>query len=452
MTHLNKKSISLICAMMLLSALAVYATERGNQAASSQNKIEGPAGRSGRAGDNSGDAFFDPIAEQAYQKRNAEITPWMEDNTPTNYRNAALLYYQAFLLRPEPNETIDYKLRTLSSGIEPDRQVRTYLGHCLPVIELVEIASRMPVCIWGVWPERQLSLVALRRQLGPLQDILFADARTLADDRHYRVALERCLTVRRLSRQLSEDPELYIYSTGMDGKALSLIRDILGAMPQDADILTWFRGQLVVAQGSPPSFAKKLQADIEETTIQIRNAPIASLRDMLIKIAADEEAKEKIRNLTDQQIRFEAARGFQRLMDSVFRIVDSEMTYEQKIAEIQRVTNELAEADDTDPITKQIITFNNFGEAIGRLFQSEVDHIAHINGIKAAVEVYLVVAKTGKLPEKLPDGLPKDPYSGEDFEYEVTEDGFVLRCRLKPVNEQQVRQYEFKVQKSAGLK
>ncbi len=110
-------------------------------------------------------AMADRKAEQAYEKRNAEITPWLEDGMPQNLGNAALLYYQAFLLRPEPPESIKYEINSVS---EPTRQIRTYLGRCLPMIEIVEIASRMPQCIWEVWPERKLSEVALRRAIGPL--------------------------------------------------------------------------------------------------------------------------------------------------------------------------------------------------------------------------------------------------------------------------------------------
>lgn len=88
----------------------------------------------------------DQIANEAYEKRNIEITSFMEDGAPQISGNAALLYYQAFLLQPEPNESIK---RKMYPSVEPDRQIRTYLGHCLPTIEIVEIASRMTGCIWG---------------------------------------------------------------------------------------------------------------------------------------------------------------------------------------------------------------------------------------------------------------------------------------------------------------
>ena len=123
-------------------------------------------------------------------------------------------------------------------------------------------------------------------------------------------------------------------------------------------------------------------------------------------------------------------------------IVDSEIADEQRIVKMQKVINELAEKFDNKPST---VGFEM--GAIYSLFKSQVRHSAHINGIKAAVELYLIMAKTGKMPEKLPDYLPKDPYSGQDFGYETTKEGFVLRCRVKPIDKNKVTQYEFKVQK-----
>jgi len=44
-----------------------------------------------------------------------------------------------------------------------------------------------------------------------------------------------------------------------------------------------------------------------------------------------------------------------------------------------------------------------------------------------------------------PEGLPKDLFSGKDFRYEKTADGFTLRCRGKDLDKNETYQYEFKV-------
>ncbi len=53
-------------------------------------------------------------------------------------------------------------------------------------------------------------------------------------------------------------------------------------------------------------------------------------------------------------------------------------------------------------------------------------------------------AKTGQLPDALPPGLPNDAFSGKDFEYAKTKDGFTLRC---PGTDLDVYRYEFKLRK-----
>lgn len=72
---------------------------------------------------------------------------------------------------------------------------------------------------------------------------------------------------------------------------------------------------------------------------------------------------------------------------------------------------------------------------------------SHTNAIKAAIEIYIIKAKTGQFPDALPTGLPPDLFSSKDFQYEKTKDGFVLRCQGKDLARDVIHQYEFKVKK-----
>jgi hypothetical protein len=65
----------------------------------------------------------------------------------------------------------------------------------------------------------------------------------------------------------------------------------------------------------------------------------------------------------------------------------------------------------------------------------------------SAVDIYIINAKTGDLPNAIPAGLPRDLFSGEDFEYEKTADGFILRCQAKDLLKDEIYEYEFKVAK-----
>jgi len=72
---------------------------------------------------------------------------------------------------------------------------------------------------------------------------------------------------------------------------------------------------------------------------------------------------------------------------------------------------------------------------------------SHSNAIRAAIDIYIIKAKTGRLPDALPADLPKDLFSGKDFEYKKTRDGFVLRCQGKDLSKDKIYEYEFKVKK-----
>ncbi len=69
----------------------------------------------------------------------------------------------------------------------------------------------------------------------------------------------------------------------------------------------------------------------------------------------------------------------------------------------------------------------------------------HSNAIRTAVAVYLIKAETGKLPDTLPDSLPKDLFSDKPFLYEKTADGFVLRCQGRNLLKDNIHQYYFTV-------
>jgi hypothetical protein len=482
-----------------------------------------PAGRTGGAiNPSERSAYEDQKALEAYEKRNAEIDSRIQNNLMPSNNNAALLYYQAFLLFPEYNLDIDMKLSKVHRGLEePDRQVRTFLGKCLPAMEIYETASRMPQCIWGVLPKNQRNMDTLRQKLVNLSFVILVDARTLAADGKYSASLEQCLSVLRFARHLSEDPELFKYTTSIDRMALSTSRNILGIIPLNTDVLEWFQGQLALIQITPLNLEKTFQIFLKDKIETVQSYSIPRLRGMLLKRAPDERTKQHIRNLTDDQIRNQALQAVQGFFGSIFTILQSDESAEQKYIEIKQATDYTENKDFVDPLLKikskfgpkvlilitgreviemteeqelsdiqkiidksaepdTIELFRRLSKALGKdinfdfLVNREMTdkqkcaemqkairelgvayaierssfglswnqfnlsgllkdalgrHTAQVNSTKAGVELYLIMAKTGQLPNELPDYLPKDPYTGRNFLYEITDDGFILGCQ-----------------------
>jgi hypothetical protein len=189
-----------------------------------------------------------------------------------------------------------------------------------------------------------------------------------------------------------------------------------------------------------------LQEDFKSTLRYMRSDPniLAKVKNQLLEKAEDEQVKEVARNLTDEQIIDHACEIYTVYLNSIFQVLDSDMLYEQKYAKMKSLTDKFREKYIDDPVIAVVIKGSGMDYMIDTIYPIEIGHMALTNGIKAAVEVYLVLAKTGELPEKLPGYLPKDPFTGQDFVYKITDEGFALRCRGEEYLNNQF--LEFKVQ------
>jgi hypothetical protein len=56
------------------------------------------------------------------------------------------------------------------------------------------------------------------------------------------------------------------------------------------------------------------------------------------------------------------------------------------------------------------------------------------------VQIYITKASTGQLPDDLPSDTPGDMFSGKAFEYERKDDGFILRCRVKDLQNDKIHE------------
>jgi hypothetical protein len=362
---------------------------------------------------------------------------------PPDPDNAALLYYQAFLLRPEPDADTSASIDKVVDGGEPDEKLREYLNlpDCRETIELVDAAGQLPHCDWGIRYSQGIDahlpiLVHIRN----ISFLIYADARVLAADGEYRAALGHCMTIRQIAAHVGNDLLInYLVSLQIDGLAHCCTQNILGLMPMDVDILTWLRGQLVVIRDTFPSFVRALEIDFELSLQSMRSNPdsLMRLREHLAGNADDDSTRDEILSLTDEELITLIQEEDEDFFNTVFHVIDSEMTYEEKSLEIQRLSKIME---------NKYAGYSYVGtERIAEHYNLKVRDETQFNAIKAAVEIYLINAKTGQLPNSLPDGLPKDPYSGQDFGYEITKEGFAFHSQGEDFQGRGAQLLEFKV-------
>jgi len=360
--------------------------------------------------------------------------------------NAAVLYYKAFLILQEPSKDVQKMMADLRGGkIRPNDEIRQYLQDNRHVIELAETAAGVRDCDWGYDISKGFDVMLPElSKLRMTAFLLTAKAQTLAEDDDYKAALDNCLTIHKMARHVGDRLLIsYLVSNAMNALANKRIEDILSKMPDDLDTLTWLKSQIYEITSRVNSLKAAMSSEREVAFQQLRKENIgtvlSSLGDGTDGIPKD--SLEKIRN-GDEKF-FRACREYySNYVTSVQVALD--LPYPQSHKKLVQLSEKAEKQAADNPAA---ILSAALWPAVTRICTLNVRAATHFNALKAAIDIYIARAKTGRLPDTLPADLPKDLFSGKDFEYEKTKDGFTLRCRGKDIDKDEIYQYEFKVPK-----
>ena len=376
---------------------------------------------------------------------------------PPDPDNAALLYYQSYLAHEKVDDTMQEMVADLSRGkIEPNERIRKYIENSRGAIDNAVAAAEIPNCNWGLRYSKgfEMSLSHLP-QTRKLAFIIGAEIRILAADDDYQQALERCLTLHKMSKHMGDETIIsFLIAMSLSKVADNHIQFLLGDMPQDLKTLTWLKSRLAIIDSKTLSSRATTEYERELSLEYMQPGKLKELVEIVIggpvdpdsRLAeelrkAEQQAKE-LRNF-DQTIIAKNRAYYIKHMDTLQTILSPPMNYEKVYAELKKLNEQphkdLAE-NNTDAYLTSIVAPD-----FDRIVSLETRDKTLNNAVRAAVEIYIQKAKTGQLPETLPTGLPKDLFSGKDFRYEKTGDGFTLRCRGKDLTKNETYQYEFKV-------
>jgi len=399
---------------------------------------------------------------------------------PPDPNNAALVYYQAFLICPEPPErplaepieikpprmpaakdlqppevppiTTECALQQVEIGGEPDELVRRYLWACRGAIILAQRAAQIPACDWGIcYSEGSGPLHLSQAKL--LAQVLCADAYVLAADGKIREAIERCMTASRIAEH-TYDTDFHSYSaaTVITRRVQECLTQILGSVSTDAETIVSLRSRLAPFLRLFRSPVRALMVSFESAIQMVRRdgKTLADVRRCLAE-ATPEISEQADHELTDEALLARLREPYMEFFESARRVIASQMPYNETRAEIQTLIVELERTVKSDPVANQVRLSRRRWERLMRWAErvSVVHNLqslttARLNALDAALAVYLIEAQAGQLPETFPDGLPGDPFSGEDFEYQVTDEGFSLRCRVSPPG-RPISYFDFKI-------
>jgi len=367
---------------------------------------------------------------------------------PPDPDNAALLYYQAFLSCPKVDEPVDTQLRDFAEGkIALNKEIEGYVESCRSAIKLGIVASELRECDWGLRYSEGFSMIlAHLAQTRTLGRILIADARIAASRGEYAEALARCVTVLKITRHVGDKTLISILvGWAVEGTTYRCIQDLLGQMPGDLKALEQLRADLTLLSKSPLSVRNSLEIEREVVLEQIRMEKVPDLLKDLDPNRSPEESMKLIMDYGGEAFLEQCRDHYSKFMASVMSIIESDASYAEAHQRLAEVFEQLGK--DQKGKKKEAMFTAATAPGIGRVYDIMIRAKTHANVVRAAVELYIAKGKTGRLPDTLPAGMPKDLFSGEDFEYKKTEAGFMLRCRGKDLDKDEIHQYEFKVPK-----
>jgi hypothetical protein len=370
---------------------------------------------------------------------------------PPDPDNAALLYYQAYISYEKSDDTMENMVTDLARGtIEPNDRIKKYIESCRTAIDLAAAATEIPNCNWGLKYSDGVSInlahLAQTRKLGFL---IAAETRILAAEGDYQKAINRCLTVHKIGKHVGDDtPISFLVSMALDKMVASRIQDILAEMTPDLETLTWLKAKLAEVPFKTPSLRVAMRSEKECFSSEMQ----VDKRDKLLDLCFGEGEvsgidKMALKRLEEGDEAFFAKNRdyYIKHMNSLDEVLESSMPYAEVYSRLKQLNERPGKeiTENPDATLTSLLT-----PAFGRIYSIEIRTKTISNALRTAIEIYMIKAKSGKLPDALPDGLPGDLFSGKDFKYEKTADGFALRCQGEEFQKGRMRRMlEFKVKK-----
>ena len=360
--------------------------------------------------------------------------------------NAAVLYYKSFLILKESSEEVQKMMDDMRAGkIKPNNQIRQYLQDNRHAIEFVKTAAEVQNCDWGYDISKGFDvLLPELSKLRRMAFLLITNAQVLAEEGDYKAALGKCLTIHKMARHVGDRLLIsYLVGNALNALANGHITKILSQMPDDVETLTWLKTQIYDITTRANTLKGTLSSEREIALQQIRKDKIGMILDDLVDVpdGLSKETIEKIRN-GDEEFFAASREYYSNFVTSVQIALD--LPYPKSRNQLEQLREKAEKQGKDNPGS---ILSAALWPAVTKICTLEVRALTNVNALKAAIDIYIAKAKTGRLPDTLPSGLPRDLYSGKDFEYEKTKDGFILRCRGKDLDKDEFFKYEFKVPK-----
>ena len=352
--------------------------------------------------------------------------------------NAAVLYYKTFLTYEKVKGQLGDDLSSVVNGeIPPTAEVIELVKGQHNTIATMTTASQIKNCDWGYNYAR--GFVMLLPGLSDMRNItriVLADAIIKANDGDYETALDRCVTVFRMSRHVKDQVLINnLVGIAMEAMATSVLQDVLPQAAADTKLLKKLKTDFADIAVNHNKLALTLKMEL--TTVTKNATPEQVIQNAIEATGVDAKLSDLDKDLPAKAVAY--------YKDHSERIIKAvQLPYSEAIAEIKKIEAKLAADNKTK---RQAMLASTLAPAVAKILTGSVKSDTDLNALRTAIEIYLSKAATGKLPNTLPTGMPKDIFSNKDFAYSITKDGFNLQSQGKNKKTDKPEVYEFKLAK-----
>jgi len=363
---------------------------------------------------------------------------------PRDPDNAALLYYQAFISFPKDHDQISVDA-VVDGTAEPNETVRTYITKCRTSIELALAAAELKTCDWGMrYSQGFEAVMGHLAQMRSLSRVIATQAQILIYDGQMRQGLKHYLVMRKMAQHAGDDLIIsYLVRVVVKSMADQGIRQILNHKSLDQETLTWLKQQLVTGPDLPGNINKAFKIE-EEITLDQMSVEKDRLVAMIIKDNQDISADDKARLKSVGEPFYAANRAYyQQQMQQMHRILDGPHSYKQKYQGFVQLIKTVR--DDAQHKEEAILTALMV-PALQRLVTGQTKAHTDENALHTALELFIIRARTGALPDQLPSSAALDQFSGKPFQYNKNSQGFTLKCQAEDLDKNIVHEYAFLIQ------
>ncbi|MBN1124791.1 MAG: hypothetical protein JXA82_07280 [Sedimentisphaerales bacterium] len=353
--------------------------------------------------------------------------------------NAAVLYYKTCLTYRQIEGDLAETLADVAAcKIEPTEELINYINDEADTIKILTEAGQIEACDWGNDYSEGFDLeLPVLSNMRTLSRILLADTVIHIKEKDWNTVIQRCGTAYAMARHVRTDDTLIHNLVGIALEALTnkVVRKTLAEMPTDRVLLGKIQRQLEQVAANN----QRMQACFElEKQVFVKYTSLEEMRKMFTNSDAPEEEQPQLteENFRKSKVYFEL--HLNRLKDAF------SLPYLEGIAKMNKLNEQINKDAESIPAAAIALTVI---PAIEKCFSIEIRSRTDNNAMQVAVELYKAKAARGRLPRRLPPDPPKDLFSGKNFDYEITDEGFILRCKEKDLSKDTFYEYKFTVTK-----